>query len=55
LANSPDDTRFKRPGAPICLIAQCLLSAALIESSGFFGPMIAFALSRFCDRPEGLA
>jgi len=55
LANSPDDARLKRPGAPICLIAQFLLSAALIESSSGFRPMIAFAISRFCDRLEGAA
>ena len=33
MANPPDDARLKRPSASICLIAQCLLSAALVESS----------------------
>jgi hypothetical protein len=55
VANSPDKARFKRLGAPICLIAQCLLSAVLIESSSGLGHIIAFALSRFCDRLEGAA
>jgi hypothetical protein len=55
LDNPPDDAGLKRPSASICLIAQCVLSAALVESSSGFDPIIAFALSRFCDRLEGAA
>jgi hypothetical protein len=55
LAGSADEAGLKCLGASIRLIAQYLLSAVPLESSGLFSPMIAFAISRFCDRLEGAA